>query len=111
MEEAAGEAIRKELSLHWCNFHGRKMPAATTGRPAVFLLHLASFSKVFADKPMRKIKKPLSHGHRQGRGERTQLIHNPNSPLVQASAPHAVRDIISPATLGKPLIRECLLYP
>lgn len=32
------------------------------------------------------------------------------SPLVQASAPRTVRGIAS-ATLGKPLIRECLFYP
>ena len=33
------------------------------------------------------------------------------SPLVQASAPRAVRGVIASATLGKPLIRECLFYP
>lgn len=35
---------------------------------------------------------------------------SPVSPLVQASAPRAVRGLAS-ATLGKPLIREYLFYP
>jgi hypothetical protein len=38
------------------------------------------------------------------------IVPSPVSPLVQASAPRAVRGPAS-ATLGKPLIREYLFYP
>jgi hypothetical protein len=48
---------------------------------------------------------------REGGNARRRTAAKPISPLVQVSAPHAVRGAIASATLGKPLIRECLLYP
>jgi hypothetical protein len=62
-------------------------------------------------------KKALFLTYEQGKGQLTRCgsvlkpAVNFFSPLVQASAPRAVRSAIASATLGKPLIRECLFYP
>ena len=68
------------------------------------------------DTPKRGSTKPLPgrRGRANIEGRTAQVfrpLQNRISSLAQALAPRAVRGLATPATLGKPLIRERLFYP